>query len=154
MLFSWLIPQSDQIRKPVYSTLILASSRCGFLGSAGKYLIPTMSPTLLITWEGHFVTKTHGKVGKQILSKFSNCILYTKMCQYDLYIVNKERKIGETNNVKSKVVKKHTVKSCTSKAFTMSSRVWAAEMHIRALPNSRGVAGKPTVTTANCGHKN
>lgn len=44
-------------------------------------------------------------------------------------------------------------KFITSKALTMSSLVWAAEMQIRALANNKGVAGNATVTTATFDHK-
>ena len=38
----------------------------------------------------------------------------------------------------------------TSNALRRSSLVWEADMQIRALANSRGVAGNATVTTATC----
>lgn len=38
----------------------------------------------------------------------------------------------------------------TSNALIISSLVCAAERQMRALANNKGVAGKATVTTANC----
>lgn len=40
------------------------------------------------------------------------------------------------------------IQGLTSSALLRSSREWAAEIHMRALAKSKGVAGKPTITTA------
>lgn len=41
-------------------------------------------------------------------------------------------------------------KIITWRALIRSSLEWDADMQIRALANNKGVAGKPTTTTANC----
>lgn len=109
------------------------SSYCSFLfssswvlrGSTGKYLMPTRSPTLLMTcnWSENVEVK----------AQQSWLIIY------------------DTDGVFFfKKKKKQNVVSFTSKALTRSSLEWEADMQIRALARRRGVAGKATVTTATC----
>lgn len=68
-----------------------------------------------------------------------------------IYATNEDNPVVPVQMITLK--RKYKKERLTSKALIRSSLVWAAEIQIRALAKSKGVAGKATVTTATCNNR-